>query len=81
MPPHDRRQASSKGSTKVYDAPSVFTAANLLREARRQRHLPAIPLARVCLLDPDGDVVDHLRAAGAAQRHPRRGRCGYPGAH
>lgn len=70
MPPHDRRQAPSKGSTKVYDAPSVFTAANLLREDRRQRHLPAIPVPRVCLLDPDGDVVDHLRAAEAAQRHP-----------
>lgn len=57
-------------SARDHDAPSVFTAANLLREARRQRRLPELPVPPVCLLDPDGDVVRHLRATGAAERHP-----------
>jgi hypothetical protein len=56
-------------SARDHTAPSVFTAANLLREARRQRRLPDLPVPAVCLLDPDGDVVRHL-AAGTAQRHP-----------
>lgn len=60
----------TKRSTKAYDAPSVFTAANLLREARRQRQLPHIAVPAVCLLDPDGDVVRHLRRAGRTERHP-----------
>lgn len=47
----------------------MFTAANLLREARRQRSLPSRPVPEVCLLDPDGDVVRHLAATGAAARH------------
>ncbi len=51
-------------------APSVFTAANLMREARRQRRLPLVPVPPVCLLDPDGDVVRHLVAMGEAARHP-----------
>jgi uridine phosphorylase len=39
-----------------------------LREARRQRELPLAAVPRVCLLDPDGDVVRHL-AAGRGRRH------------
>jgi uridine phosphorylase len=54
---------------KDYDEPSVFTAENLLREGRRQRGLPTIDVPEVCLLDPDGDVVRHLRADGLAVRH------------
>ncbi|HTM85013.1 MAG TPA: uridine phosphorylase, partial [Mycobacterium sp.] len=57
-------------SARDHTAPSVFTAANLLREARRQRRLPDLPVPAVCLLDPDGDVVRHLVAAGTARRHP-----------
>jgi uridine phosphorylase len=57
-------------SARDHTAPSVFTAANLLREARRQRRLPDQPVPAVCLLDPDGDVVRHLAAAGTAHRHP-----------
>lgn len=56
-------------SARDHNAPSVFTAANLLREARRQRRLPDLPVPSVCLLDPDGDVVRHLAASGAAQRY------------
>ena len=55
---------------KAYDEPSVFTAENLMREARRQRQLGATPVPRICLLDPDGDVVRHLRRVGRADRHP-----------
>ena len=55
---------------KGYDEPSVFTAANLLREARRQRGLDRVPVPAVCLLDPDGDVARHLREGGQATRHP-----------
>jgi nucleoside phosphorylase len=57
-------------SPKVYDEPSDFQVENLLREARRQRHLPDMPVPEICLLDPDGDVVRHLRATGDAARHP-----------
>jgi len=49
------------------DTPSVFTPAALLREARRQKALPAVDVPSVCLLDPDGDLVRNLRHAGQAQ--------------
>lgn len=54
---------------KSYAEASVFSAANLLREARRQRQLGTRPVPGVCLLDPDGDTVRHLRATGKAVRH------------
>ncbi len=53
---------------KGYDEQSVFVVENLLREARRQRGLGDRPVPEVCVLDPDGDVVRHLRAAGRATR-------------
>ncbi len=49
-----------------HDEPSVFTAAGLLREARRQRDLPVEAVPEVCLLDPDGDIADHLVDHGLA---------------
>lgn len=55
---------------KAYDRPSVFEPANLLREGRRQRGRPDIPVPAVCLLDPDGDIVRHLIATGRATEHP-----------
>jgi uridine phosphorylase len=51
-------------------APSVFTPENLLREARRQKGLAQGHVPHVCLLDPDGDLVEHLRRTGRTQRHP-----------
>jgi uridine phosphorylase len=51
-----------------HDAPSVFTAENLLREARRQKALPGTLIPAICVLDPDGDLVDYLRASGRAQK-------------
>jgi uridine phosphorylase len=53
---------------KDYDRPSVFRVENLIREARRQRRLQTLRVPDVCLLDPDGDTVRHLRAAGRATR-------------
>lgn len=51
-------------SGKDTGAPSVFQAENMLREARRQKNLPLAPIPEVCVLDPDGDLVRQLRAAG-----------------
>jgi uridine phosphorylase len=42
-------------------APSVFRPENLLREARRQRGLAPGSVPPICLLDPDGDIVAHVR--------------------
>ncbi len=61
---------------KAYDEPSVFAPENLLREARRQNDVEHGPVPDVCLLDPDGDVVDRLRAADRAEPHPH-----WPGYH
>ena len=55
---------------KDYPAASLFAPANLPREARRQRHLPDVPVPAVAVLDPDGDIVRHLAASGAGHRHP-----------
>src|SRR5262245_5456790 len=53
-------------SRKNYAAPSVFTPESLLREARRQKQLEASTVPEICILDPDGDIVRHLRRAGQA---------------
>jgi len=55
---------------KRFDAPSVLQAANLMREARRQRGLPLGQVPAVCLLDPDGDIVTHLERRQALTRDP-----------
>jgi uridine phosphorylase len=47
--------------------PSVFTPAALLREARRQKALRTSEVPSVCILDPDGDLVRHLRKTKAAK--------------
>jgi uridine phosphorylase len=49
---------------------SVFTAASLLREARRQRHLPDTRVPQICVLDPDGDLARHLQETGRARVDP-----------
>jgi uridine phosphorylase len=55
---------------KEFAAPSLFQPENLLREARRQLGLPEVDVPRVCLLDPDGDIVRHLQATGEGVLHP-----------
>ncbi len=57
-------------SHKHYDSLSAFTPESLLREARRQKSLPVAAVPEVCVLDPDGDIIRHLRAAGRSTRHP-----------
>jgi len=53
-----------------YEAPSLFTPQNLLREARRQKGLAEGRVPAICVFDPDGDLVDFLQTAGRARRHP-----------
>ena len=55
---------------KQYQQESLFLPENLLREARRQRQLPDVPVPAVALLDPDGDIVRHLRSTGTGVLHP-----------
>jgi uridine phosphorylase len=47
----------------------VFLAENLLREARRQKSLPTVSVPRICVLDPDGDIVRFLRRSERAAQH------------
>lgn len=54
---------------KHYARPSVFNAANLLREARHQKALPSGAVPDICVLDPDGDLFRHLRNSGT-RRNP-----------
>lgn len=56
-------------SEKHHDAPLAFTPESLLREARRQKGAKAVAVPKVCLLDPDGDMVRQLCADGRARRH------------
>lgn len=44
-----------------HSAPSVFRPENMLRKARRQKGLSSGDVPPVCMLDPDGDIVDHVR--------------------
>jgi uridine phosphorylase len=64
----EQNEAPGMLGAKAHDAPSVFRPENLLREARRQRRLPATPVPAVCALDPDGDIVRALRANGRSRR-------------
>ncbi|MDP1676863.1 MAG: nucleoside phosphorylase [Bacteroidota bacterium] len=51
---------------KNYQEPSVFTPENLLREARRQKSIEHCRIPNVCILDPDGDLVEYLLRTGQA---------------
>jgi uridine phosphorylase len=66
----DSREAVPILNSKYYETPSVFTPENLLREARRQKGLAIGIVPAICVLDPDGDLVDHLHATNRARRHP-----------
>ena len=56
-------------SNKAHHAPSVFTAENLLREARRQKSIPQGSVPAICILDPDGDIAHHLISTRQAAVH------------
>lgn len=54
-------------ANKHYRRAAVFAPGNLLREARRQKALPAGRIPKVCVLDPDGDILAHLRRKKLAE--------------
>jgi uridine phosphorylase len=51
-----------------FSAPSIFRPENMLRESRRQKGLAAAPVAPICILDPDGDMVRYVRQTKDAKR-------------
>ena len=53
---------------KETDTPSVFRPENLLREARRQKELAGGDIPAVCVLDPDGDILRHLKGSGEVEK-------------
>ncbi len=69
-----RRETETDGTAPILgnkDAAekSVFTPEALLREARRQKGIALAPIPRVCLLDPDGDMVRQVRKKHAGRAH------------
>jgi len=55
-------------SNKYYAESSVFNPENLLRESRRQNNIPKCNVPKICVLDPDGDLVDWLKREGKAKK-------------
>lgn len=53
---------------KHYSDASVFNPENLLRESRRQNNIPKCEVPEICVLDPDGDLVDWLKKEGKASK-------------
>ncbi len=53
---------------KSYRQPSLFEPEKIVREARRQLRLPRGDVPPVVVLDPDGDLLDHVRANGGGER-------------
>lgn len=51
---------------KFYQEESVFLPQNLLREARRQKEISDCRIPSICVLDPDGDLVQYLLRSGQA---------------
>ena len=54
---------------KDHFLPSVFTPENLLREARRQKSILEGDIPKICILDPDGDIVQNLASSRLAERN------------
>ncbi len=53
-------------NAKNYQEVSLFQPTNLLREARRQKEIETCNIPSICVLDPDGDIVDYLQSTGKA---------------
>jgi hypothetical protein len=51
-----------------HSAPSVIRPENMLRESHRQKGLGSGDVPPVCVLDPDGDIGDHVRRQYGATR-------------
>ncbi len=58
---------------KRYGEPSLFTARDLLREARRQGGLPERAVPAVCVLDPDGDLTRYVQRTLGGRADPAWG--------
>ena len=56
--------------SKKYEHASLFAPENLLREARRQKDIPEGQVPSICLLDPDGDILDNLLSTNKAALNP-----------
>ncbi|GAC1350078.1 MAG: hypothetical protein NVSMB27_29190 [Ktedonobacteraceae bacterium] len=69
-PSQDLERLSPLLAHKDYAATSVFTVENLLREARRQKGLALGLVPSICVLDPDGDLVEHLHTTDRAHSQP-----------
>jgi len=76
MPDPPDGEPSPLFEAKEFDEPSVFTPAALLENARRQKDLPEHSVPEICVLDPDGDIVDQLTATDAAAKDEN-----WPGYH
>lgn len=55
---------------KRYDLESLFVPENMLREARRQKNIPKGQIPKICILDPDGDILSNLLMTGKAETNP-----------
>jgi uridine phosphorylase len=66
----NRLETAPLFAPRDYEAPSMFTPQNLLREARRQKRLPEGRVPAICVFDPDGDLVDFLQTTDRTCRHP-----------
>ncbi|OYV34101.1 MAG: uridine phosphorylase, partial [Rhodospirillales bacterium 20-64-7] len=51
---------------KRYSEASVFTAENMIREARRQKNISETAIPEICVLDPDGDLLRYAQSHGAS---------------
>jgi uridine phosphorylase len=63
-----KRKVAPLLENKFPKAASVFSPDALLREARRQKGLAPVDVPAICILDPDGDILRHLRKSGRATR-------------
>ena len=66
--PEAGRQLAPLLAREDHDRPSVFRPENMLREARNQKGLAPCCVPSVCVLDPDGDIVEHVKARHGARR-------------
>lgn len=55
--------------TKIYTQESVFKPENLLREARRQKNISTCDIPKICVLDPDGDILAYLQESKRARQN------------
>ena len=54
---------------KSYAESSIFKPENLLRESRRQNSITRGKVPAICILDPDGDLVNYLNTQGLTEKN------------